>query len=217
MEYRKQEWFEFREKIIERDEDMCVRCGRSSVSGAILQVHHKQYLPGKKPWEYPENFCETLCKGCHAAEHGKIPPLTGWEFLFDDDLDDLSGVCEYCGSELRYVFYIHHPKWGVLEVGTVCCDNLTGTYEASRKRKYHNREKRFIGSKRWKLSRNGVQNISQKGISIEIVPVGAVYKIKMNGFKGKQVFATTDNAKKHVFKVTENEQAQKYLQYKGDL
>lgn len=210
-QHRKQDWFGFRDKIIERDGDMCVRCGRSSADGAILQVHHKQYIFGKKPWEYPDDFCETLCKRCHAVEHGIIPPNTGWELLFDDDLEDLSGVCEYCGSELRYVFYVQHPKWPVLGVGTVCCDNLTGTEQASNKRKYHDRRKRFIGSKRWELLSDGVHKILQKNISIEIVPKLSGYKIKMNGVEGKKSFATIEDAKKHVFDVTENEQAQIFL------
>jgi hypothetical protein len=36
-----------------------------------LHVHHKYYLEGKMPWEYPVGAFEILCEKCHAAHHGK--------------------------------------------------------------------------------------------------------------------------------------------------
>lgn len=43
---RSPEWHLFREKIIERDGDVCVNCGNGVGDGRILQVHHKYYSNG---------------------------------------------------------------------------------------------------------------------------------------------------------------------------
>nr|VFK49489.1 MAG: hypothetical protein BECKTC1821D_GA0114238_10796 [Candidatus Kentron sp. TC] len=134
--YRSNRWIEFREELIELDGGACVRCGRRRDDGAVLQVHHKEYLKGKAPWEYPFGFFETLCRRCHAEEHGKIRPESGWEYVGEDDLGGLYGNCERCATEIRYVFFVQHPKWEPMAVGTICCDDLTGTKLASDKRKY---------------------------------------------------------------------------------
>ncbi|MBL1232819.1 MAG: HNH endonuclease [Flavobacteriales bacterium] len=74
--YNRKEWKEYRDNVIESDGGKCVRCGRPD-GEVVLQVHHKIYLTGKLPWEYGTENCETLCKGCHAAEHGIIQPKIG--------------------------------------------------------------------------------------------------------------------------------------------
>lgn len=89
--YRSNQWKAFREQIIELDGRVCVRCGRNASAEVILHVHHKHYVAGRKPWEYPYNQCETLCSGCHAAEHGKIRPPFGWEHIGYEDLGDVIG------------------------------------------------------------------------------------------------------------------------------
>jgi hypothetical protein len=121
------DWRAFRAKVIDLDGGICLTCGRNKANGAVLQVHHKQYLPGHKPWEYPFELCETMCSGCHAALHGHVPPRFGWEHAGWDDLGDLTGTCECCGTSIRYVFMLQHPKWYAMEVGEICCDNLTST------------------------------------------------------------------------------------------
>ncbi|MCX7257277.1 MAG: hypothetical protein NTZ64_11205 [Polaromonas sp.] len=123
--YRSREWKIFRNEVIRLDGGACSNCGKTASDGAILQVHHKQYFSGRSPWDYPYNLCETLCKGCHAAEHGLIPPKFGWEHVGWDDLGELNGICECCGTSIRYIFLVQHPKWNPMEVGEICCDNLT--------------------------------------------------------------------------------------------
>src|ERR1700709_1007284 len=93
------EWLKFRAEIIKLDDGKCVRCGRARTEGVVLQVHHKSYAPGRRPWEYPHAECETLCKGCHAEEHGKIMPQSDWELVASDDLGGLNGNCELCETE----------------------------------------------------------------------------------------------------------------------
>jgi len=104
-DYRRKEWKKFRESVIESDGGKCVHCGRGE-DEAVLQVHHKRYIKGRLPWEYGTKDCETLCKGCHAELHGLIKPRSGWDYLWDEDLDDLSGTCQNCGTSIRYVFHI---------------------------------------------------------------------------------------------------------------
>ena len=215
---KKNRWELFREEVIELDGGRCVRCGKDRQMGAILQVHHKQYIKGRKPWEYSYSDCETLCKGCHAGEHGLIPPKTGWEYLGEEDLGGLEGTCEYCGTDIRYVFYISHPKWPSLGVGTVCCDNLTETQLASNHmesvRRFATRKERFVVSPRWKRS-NGRVDIQQKGLVIGIDVAGSTYRIWVNGQPGKKRFKTIDQAKEQVFEVIENGKAEAYLRKKG--
>lgn len=144
--YHKKEWKEFRDNVIETDGYKCTKCGRGK-DEVILQVHHEIYLKGKLPWEYGTKDCTTLCKGCHATEHGIILPKIGWDYVFDYDLESLDGNCQNCGNSLRYVYLIAHEKWGFMEVGTHCCDYLTATEIASNKRetqkRYKNRKKTF--------------------------------------------------------------------------
>lgn len=149
--YKEKEWFKFKEKIFELDNYTCVKCNRSrKKDGIILQVHHKEYIKDKKPWEYDINFCETLCKCCHAEEHGKIMPQSGW--IYDEciDLGEPCDICERCNSEIRYAHHIYHPQWGDLIVGATCADKLTQNKKASN---LENRIKNFC-NKNWEIKNN---------------------------------------------------------------
>ena len=106
--YRGPQWEAFRQQIIEADGYCCVRCGREA-GDIVLQVHHKQYYPGRALWDYPPGHCETLCSGCHAREHGIVRPDEGWSYAFDEDLGELDGACDVCSTALRYRFYISDP------------------------------------------------------------------------------------------------------------
>jgi len=58
-------WQKVRLKVFERDEWACKSCGAST---STLHVHHKDYIQGREPWDYPlENFL-TLCERCHGRE-----------------------------------------------------------------------------------------------------------------------------------------------------
>ena len=59
-------WKKRRLEIIKRDGDKCTKCGDTE---KILNVHHKYYLFGKKPWEYPDDALITLCIDCHQLLH----------------------------------------------------------------------------------------------------------------------------------------------------
>lgn len=50
---------------MERDGFACTCCQDSE---SMLNVHHKYYVWGKMPWEYPGEALTTLCGPCHEAE-----------------------------------------------------------------------------------------------------------------------------------------------------
>lgn len=212
-QYRNNRWFAYREELIELDGGACVRCGKSREVGAILQVHHKKYIAGKSPWEYPYDLCETLCKRCHAVEHGEIRPESGWEYVGEDDLGGLYGTCDRCGTDIRYVFFVQHPNWEPMAVGTICCDDLTCTQIASERRKYDDRLARFIKSKRW-FEADKQHLIKQKQIAIQIVPANSGYSIHMNSTKGTKIYPTLDAAKARVFDFIESGEADDYFKSK---
>lgn len=124
--YINEEWFAFSDKVKRRDGYKCLQCGRGATE-VTLQVHHEIYVAGKKPWEYALSDCRTLCKGCHAKEHGLIEPDRGWTLLSIDDLGGPEGTCERkgCGADIRYEHLTYHPKWGYMVVGSTCIEHLT--------------------------------------------------------------------------------------------
>lgn len=208
--YKDEQWIKFREEIIEMDGFKCVKCGRNN-DEVTLQVHHKKYEKKKAPWEYPPEACETLCKGCHARIHGIIRPNEGWDLYSEEDLGDLLGECECCGTPLRYVFHIDHPFWEPMAVGTNCCDNLTGTAEATEYRKRLDRLKRFTKSKRWKNSPFGLYLKQAHYLEIEIRPdENKSQRIYINKVKGKKVFKSIEEAKSFVFIMIENGDAKTF-------
>ena len=125
-QWQNKSWFKFSERVKSRDNHTCIQCNRNS-NEVILQVHHEIYIEGKLPWEYSLSDCRTLCKGCHAKEHGLIEPDKGWSLLAINDLGNLYGVCERlnCGKNIRYEHLTYHPKWGYKNVGSTCIEHLT--------------------------------------------------------------------------------------------
>lgn len=213
--YHRKDWQKYRKEVIELDGRVCVRCKRGQLQGAVLQVHHKEYLPGKLPWEYPYELCETLCKGCHAGEHGIVRPFLGWECIGYDDLGELIGECELCGNSIRHVFFVQHEKWPSLEVGETCCDHLTDTTEAGDHmdsvRRLESRRQRFIQSKRWKPGNSGVLQIHQKGVNLVIEPFDHNYRLLVNTTQGKRRFSSVVDAKVFAFEIFENGKLEAFL------
>jgi len=124
--WRNIEWFDFSEKVKNRDNYKCVKCKRSS-GDVVLQIHHEIYREDKLPWEYALSDCLSLCRGCHAREHNLIEPSSGWYLIAIDDLGDLIGTCERenCNSSIRYEHLTYHPNWGYKIVGSTCIEHLT--------------------------------------------------------------------------------------------
>lgn len=57
-------WLEKRKEVLELDGNRCRRC----LTKQNLQVHHKVYISGAEPWQYPDEFLITLCADCHKKE-----------------------------------------------------------------------------------------------------------------------------------------------------
>ena len=213
--YHSKDWASFRSDVIALDGGACTVCGKKSADGVILQVHHTKYLPGRKPWEYPYDVCKTVCRGCHAALHGIIPPKFGWEHAGWDDLGGLNGTCECCGTAIRYVFIVQHPDWRTMEVGQICCDHLTSSQAASNlmesSRSYADRRKRFVSSSRWSILPGNTHRIKQKNLAVEVVPAGSAFKLRINNKTGRKVFPSVLDAKMQVFELIESGTLHKYL------
>lgn len=191
-------WSAFRERIITLDDGRCVECGRSRDDDVVLQVHHKRYISTRKPWEYETSDCETLCRGCHARHHGEIRPDTGWKYVGEEDLGDLSGNCELCDNAIRYVHYIQHEHWEQMGVGTHCCDNLTGTREAAEGRRRLGRYRRFMSSTKWKGGSDFL-NTKHSGLTVAIVPDQHSYKLIINHVSGRKRFTNVLDAQNFAF------------------
>ncbi|MCP4491184.1 MAG: hypothetical protein GY820_28300 [Gammaproteobacteria bacterium] len=211
--YQSSLWQQFRQEVIELDGGRCKDCARSEPE-VVLQVHHRQYIPGQAPWQYKYHDCETLCKGCHAARHGIIPPRSGWKYLGYENLGSVAGNCELCGSNFRYQFFIYHRNWGMMSVGADCCNALTSTRFATDRleadKKHGERKRRFINSKRW-MKISGREIIRQKDIRVEISQHDGKYHIQLDRYPGEQEFESLDEAKSHIFKILENGQAKSFL------
>jgi hypothetical protein len=215
--YRHKDWRHFREEVIKLDGGGCVRCLRSRQDGVVLQVHHKTYVLGRLPWEYSYEDCETLCKGCHAEEHGIIMPQSGWISMGGDDLGEYpADTCERCGTDLRHIFLIQHPKWGALSVGADCHDRLTGTTDArefhDRSEKLSQKRKRFVASPRWEELPSGELAIEQQGIWLRVSPHGVGYRVLMDAAIGKTEYPTILDAKMNAFELIESGAAAAYLE-----
>lgn len=211
--YKTDKWKDFKNSVIELDGNKCSVCGKSG-NEVILQVHHREYVNGLKPWEYATSACFTLCRGCHASVHGIIKPKFGWEYQGDEDLGDLIRTCENCGNSLRYVFYIHHENWGTMEVGTYCCDALTDSEIASNlmesQRRNDERKERFTKSKRWSTEGN-IYKIRQGNFDIEITQKDSGFFIQIEGKQSNTNYTTLEAAKLKVFDVIESGELIKYF------
>ena len=167
-DYRALSWRKKKEEILLRDNYTCQLCHRSVSEGVILQVHHPCYINDCHAWEYPNSVLITMCKGCHAAEHGIIPPKTGWIYEEEYDTEDYGAEqCELCGTYLRYVHVLRHPDWGFIMVGCECANNLLNNTIASDKEKERKERaekwKRYMDSPKWKSRKNGYFYKNNKG------------------------------------------------------
>ncbi|GGB69319.1 hypothetical protein GCM10010833_25700 [Blastomonas aquatica] len=143
-------------------------------------------------------------------------PKRGWTLIATDDLGDLSGQCELCRTDLRYVFAVEHPKWGAMAVGTDCCDKLTVSTEASeyqeRYLKLVEKRKRFVISPLWKKTEAGFHTIKRGGIAAFIFPNNKNFRIGFDGVAGKVDYQTLLDAKIAIFEFIETGEAAAYLE-----
>lgn len=214
---RDKRWYEKRHKIIERDNYTCSRCGRHLPDNQ-LQVHHLHYHDDRKAWEYEDFELITLCKHCHAEEHGHIQPTYGWAYEGMDDLEDLIGECDYCHTSIRYAHLISHPDWGFMTVGSQCAEKLTSEVGLSNReeeaKKLAQRYRRYMKSPKWKTRKNG-HFMDFDDYHIKIWENGSLYSLEIvfslwdrhtlkhryEKKRGKQKYSSLEDAKTQAFKV----------------
>ena len=69
--YSDPRWIAVVTRILRRDGHRCTVCQASSMEGASLSVHHKVYVRGRLPWEYPDEQLVTLCEDHHLIQTAK--------------------------------------------------------------------------------------------------------------------------------------------------
>lgn len=62
-------WQKMRLQVMNRDEFSCQFCGDPTTT---LNVHHRWYVAGREPWDYPLDSLLTLCEVCHAEETASL-------------------------------------------------------------------------------------------------------------------------------------------------
>lgn len=67
-------WQKRRLEVFQRDGFKCCDCDSESET---LHVHHRYYVRGREPWNYPLCAFQTLCKDCHEAEQEQSE--SGWQ------------------------------------------------------------------------------------------------------------------------------------------
>jgi len=84
-------WQRRRLEVMDRDEFACTECGDKA---STLNVHHKYYLRGRDPWDYPDSALVTLCDTCHLVVQGRMDRLhSELAKLSELDVDVLIGYC----------------------------------------------------------------------------------------------------------------------------
>lgn len=105
-QYKHPSWQKKRLEVLEEAEFRCEICSDEETT---LHVHHKQYIRGRKIWEYDITNFVALCECCHEQTHRTKSEIDGLiasmpiEF-FSDVADLLSGFrMEYLDEENRVV------------------------------------------------------------------------------------------------------------------
>lgn len=88
-------WQKKRLEIMGRDCFTCQKC--QATDHRTLHVHHRHYLFGRDPWDYPNELLVTLCATCHKQEEdcanlGKemFETLHYWGFFNTEIQDELN-------------------------------------------------------------------------------------------------------------------------------
>jgi hypothetical protein len=78
-------WQRKKSEIQIRDQFACQKCGDKR---STLNVHHRHYLAGREPWDYPGELLILLCEKCHRQEEESkdvltelIPALHYWGYF----------------------------------------------------------------------------------------------------------------------------------------
>ncbi len=84
------EWNELRLRFLVKCGCHCSECGDI----CNLQVHHRYYVKGKLPWDYPDDALVPLCEKCHSEFHGAVYEEVNGAFILCPNLRR----CKRCGG-----------------------------------------------------------------------------------------------------------------------
>ncbi len=99
-------WQKKRLEIMGRDCFTCQKC--HSTDHRALHVHHRHYINGRMPWDYPSELLITLCATCHkqeedCADMGQriFETMHHWGFFNTEVRDILNKAIEEKISQLK--------------------------------------------------------------------------------------------------------------------
>ncbi len=109
-------WQKFRLERLEIANWGCEACGNRENT---LHVHHRFYITGRKPWEYPLLCTVVLCEECHGIEHEfnadfRVLGATDWEHV----LELLFGLSANHGFPVDYIRTVLADAWDKLNAST---------------------------------------------------------------------------------------------------
>ena len=85
---------------------MVLKENYADYDSVILNVHHKYYIRGKKPWEYELDALTTLCSNCHKEVHEKeIIPIYDNDTMLNSVLFENCWKCNGTGHLPEYHYY----------------------------------------------------------------------------------------------------------------
>lgn len=115
------EWQKKRLEVFKRDDFTCSRCGETK---RTLAVHHRYYVSGRQPWEYPMAAFRTLCVDCHEDEKINTSGPHAWEHFLSSCHDSDAASRE--SFEMEFFFFCR--RIGVKE--SEALHSLTKAFEA---------------------------------------------------------------------------------------
>lgn len=191
------EWYKYREECFKNNGRACEKCGKGPTDRS-LHIHHPHYHSNHKPWQYDPRFCVVLCAYCHAEEHGKVKPKSGWSLIHSDwDEGSSSGetLCAECNKSIEWHNDMWHPQWGIITVGYGCAEKL-GVPNVYRFKRLNT----FLYSPRWRIDSPDeiTYRHGEKNVSILQTESGKFF-LKINGKIGRLDYDTIDLAKRGAY------------------
>jgi len=84
-------WQKKRLEVFERDNWKCTAC---SCGKRELQIHHLKYTKDLDPWEYDNEFLQTLCVNCHKL----LKDVSPGSVMLAENGFSYDGLCPKCRS-----------------------------------------------------------------------------------------------------------------------
>lgn len=86
-------WQQRKTSIQIRDQFTCQKC--KVKDNSTVHVHHRHYITGRDPWDYPDDLLVLLCERCHKEEEAcaevcvKLAESLHYYGYFNTDIRDI--------------------------------------------------------------------------------------------------------------------------------